>query len=385
MLKPVNPFTALAFYEGNFDISLKGWVFSPVSKLPQFIIPIADDDDISAWSIVNVQTGVATSQNTALLELIETTDGVNFIYYDGANLSTPPTPTGGEFRVLVTTTAGRSFYSHRVAMTRFFDSATTPAASITDCAIAGEPGQPYSIEFTVTASAWGNVRLSIDETKTGSWLSIDTGTGAITMQSTILDTPYNPSFSAYLRVEWFYQDVNFPAGHYISRVYLLEYDGLDPCGTYSLTSQSTLTQYAPEALIFEWWNDNDLQPLSIYYAGGMKNQLYFKAALESPTAVVEEEYEENGEGDTFLTSATLQHQYNASFWPCPDFLVLSLASARQHSDKTVKTVGAVTTTLTQIAFSDSGIDGEHNRQGLLQMQTDKAFIGGCVDDYTLAP
>ena len=383
MLKPVNPYAGLAFYEGDIDISLKGWVYSPISKLPPFIIPISGTDNINTWSIINIETGAMNTQNNSLIDLIETTEG-NFLIYDGGNLTTPPSYPGGDFRVRVVTTAPRTFYSHRICMTRFFDTVTAPSLSITDCAISGEPGDPYELEITVVAPSWGTTLLSLDENQTGSWLSLTTGAGAYTLESSSFVTPYT-NITALLRLEWFYRDVNFPAGHYIQVLYALNVDGLDPCNTESVTLQSTLTQYAPEAMYFEWWNSTDLKPLSMYYAGGLKHRLYGRFGLEAPTTIIEEEYDENGEGDQFLASATISHQYNAAFWPVPDFLVLSLKTARQHDNKTITHLGGTATTVTEFDFVDAGVDQEHNRQGALQLRVDKAFIGGCVAEYELEP
>ncbi len=382
MHKPVNPYAALAFYSQDVDISLKGWVYSPLTKFPSFIIPVASET-VTAFALLNVETGGVTVQNVALIDTIATTDG-NILIYDGSTLTSAPAYPGGKFRARVTT-SGNTYYSHQVCMTRYFDTVTAPALSITDCAITGEPGEPYSFEITITGPTYGNVRLSLDETQSGSWQVLNVGTGAYDLLSGTLADPYNVSIAAFLRVEWFYQDVNFPAGHYIRRIYTLSFDGTDPCNTDSLTLNTTLTQYAPEAMLFEWWNSTDLKPFDMYYASGFKNQLYHKFALDSPSPVTDEEYEENGEGDLFLSALTVTHQYNADFWPCPDYLVLALKTARQHDNKTISTLDPVTTTIVEVDATDVGIDQEHNRQGRLSMRVDKAYIGGCVDEYELVP
>lgn len=381
MHKPVNPFCGLAFYSQDVDISLKGWVYSPLTKFPAFIIPVGSET-LSSFALLNVETGGVTVQNPALIDAVETTDGT-FLIYDGSTLSTPPAYPGGKFRARVIT-SGNTYYSHRVCMTRFFDTATTPALSITDCAVSGEPGDPYEFEITITGPAYGNVRLSLDQTQSGAWEVLNVGTGTYTLMSTSFAAPYG-TVSAFLRVEWFYQDVNFPAGHHIQRLYTFSFDGLDPCATDVLTSSAVMTKYAPEAMLFEWWNSTDLKPFDMYYAGGFKNQLYHKFALDSPSPVTDEEYEENGEGDLFLSALTVTHQYNAGFWPCPDYLVLALKTARQHDNKTISTLDPVTTTIVEFDFTDAGIDQEHNRIGNLSMRVDKAYIGGCVDEYELAP
>lgn len=381
MHKPINPYCGLAFYAYDVDISLKGWVYSPLSKFPAFQFNIASET-VTSFALVNTETGSVTLQNISLIDTIATTDG-NIVVYDGSTLTSPPAYPGGKFRARIITSGG-TYYSHQVCMTRFFDTVTAPALSITDCAISGEPGDPYQFEITITGPSYGNVRLSLDETQSGNWQVLNVGTGTYDLLSGTFTTPYG-SIAAFLRVEWFYQDVNFPAGHYIRRIYTLSLDGLDPCNTDNLTLNSTLTQYAPEAMRFDWWNSTDLKPLGLYYADGFKNQLYHKFALDSPSPVTDEEYEENGEGDLFLSALTVTHQYNAQFWPCPDYLVLALKTARHHDNKTIATLDPVTTTVVECDFTDVGIDQEHNRQGSLQMRVDKAYIGGCVEEYELVP
>jgi len=380
MLRQHNPHNVIAFYDFDSNEAHKGYLHSPVASLPPFQFTYPDDGEtVDTWALVNVDTGVESAQTVGQIE-VEAVTALNtsWFTYKGTALTNAPVP--GMYQIVVTLTGGGVIRSHRILMTRAFDSFAALGLAVGDC-LSDPEGLVFSIDFAATFGAWGTDRVLLDLNDTGNFVFIST-LSDFTLTHTDLGTTGGAPI---IRIETTTVLPNEPgAVNTVYRDYRYTWAEGFPCDGVLTAVATSQAEYAQDAYVLAFTNTNDLQDLALLYQTSYIQKFYFFGYRLEHVPVLDQNFELNGEGGRFLSQVTNREQIALDFWPMPDYLQAVLQAADQHDTVTLRNFGGTDETIYEIGCEKKDVAGAVCPGGTLRFTSAPVAVQGCETDYELA-
>lgn len=374
MIKQVNKYNVVAFYEGDYPIAKTGHLRSPLTRLPPFQIEIADTDTIASIHLRKVGNDTLITQLINQVD-VDTVGGRRFLTYKASADLVFPLSDEGEYQIRIATTAGRVFWSQAICMERIFQTFTAPTLTLDDCA--DNSGGEFDLEFSLTFPDWATIDVTMQNITTGNNFQVSNGE-AFTLDETFFAAGTN-AVTFMLKV--YYAVANEPIRHLLTRTYSFGFTpNVDPCAT-TLTLSSTTPAYADEVGYLEFWNDTDFADLGILYSDGYKQRLYGVFYRNDSVPVVEETFNTTGQNKLQLEFAGVSEQENFDFYPCPLYLDAVLQAVRYHKNKRIVLLDGTAQDIETFSFESRQLDAESNI-GQLQCQFDRNFISGCEENIS---
>lgn len=380
MIRQSNPFNIVAFYDHDAAEAHRGYVHSPVSVLPPFQFTVEDDaETVTAWTLRNVETGVEFVQTASQIEL-ETSLSLNRAWFTYRGVALTNAPIAGIYQIIVTLASGDVMRSQRIFMSHAFD--TFGVMSLIhnsgDCLTDGG-GTIFTLSFTATFGSWGTDRVLVDRNQTGDFVFVSNLSAFTIDQNDIGDEGGAPI----IRIETTTVLPNEPgAVNRIYRDYTYTWSSGDPCGGV-LTGTTAVAEYGQDAYVLSFNNATDLQDLNLVYQTGYVQKFYFFGYRLEHTPIIEQNFEQNGVGERFLSQATNREAIALDFWPMPDYLQAVLLAADQHETVTLGNIGGTAHDVYEVTAERKDVQNAICPAGLLRFTDAPVAVQGCEVDFEL--
>lgn len=364
----INPYNALAFYEEPMDHHLDNPVNSPHEKLPPFQLKLSTSE-ISGGGTYSIVDKNLNSVKP-LLGVIETAVSGGFTYVTyRAEFKMSTVLNEGYYRVKIQTN-DRILYSHAICASQNFRQLDFQMVAFPSALSGGGCEIAFN---TFTFDPDMEKSMEINSGLGYSYLGASSGTYDTN------DLAVSGSYTLNVR-----QNVFYPDGSKFYRQY--DYVGNTSGCVATSFGQVGVGGYNYNRWAYlEWENTNDIKNFNLYYSDNYQQRLYFNASLGFPTPVVDESFLTNGNGDSYLESASLAEQVSLDIWPVPDYLFFVLQSVRYHDS--VKLIVCADEQETEIKnFSVSRREAPNETSPVLEItgEINRAFINACQENETTA-
>lgn len=374
MIRAVNPYNALPFYQSVQDDDRECVIYSPTRYLPQF--QIESNTALSGANAYLESLNGTYSQALPALEIINTTDGKGYLTYTGTTLSGVPDDGLYRIRVDVVSGAGFDYQSHVLCLSSKFN--PQDWEPVIACSTISGGGFAFQVNFDYDP----NLPTEVEVNYGTGWVRLGTGIsgkGDPAMMYSNLMTDNSARF----RLKVWLDDAHF------WREYLYTYDPLevDPCTTDTFPEVATGGQGYDRFICLEWQNTNDLAALGILYTqleapNGFLQQFYTEAHAEQAAVLNEEVFLENGAGERILDYTKIARLYNVNFYPVPDACIAPLTAISSHNVIQLRIIPDTWNNIAHRAgFEATAQDELLCSIGKMQIELNRELIG-CQDNKT---
>jgi hypothetical protein len=371
------------FYRNDITEARKGVLHSPVLRLPHFQIFIAAagaGPSVTTFRIRNNATGAFVTQSTALIETTNVSAPVSgtFYTYEGGTLTNALTPNVTQ-QVELVMSNGRRFYSHAFCPSHVFEVSPPGAINFVSCNVPSGGNYTFTFAADIPNGAGYSILLADENSSARTYVD---------KNFTITQAFATPVVGGVAILMTLSITLQLPNGGEIAQTLVrrLVFSTSNPCGTYTLTTQSNNTTWDEDVFFLEIDNGGaDIAPLNQMYQRGFIQQLFFVGHQQAPTPVINEVYNERSNGQPAFGGATFRQQLNIDFFPVPDALALSIPALRYaRGVRLTSRHQNIQYNPERFNLAIIEIEGEDVSAGTLQVEFDSARIDRCESNYTLS-
>lgn len=358
MFSNINPYNVLRFDKFNNDRLKECVLYCPPELLP-FQIPVSNTDANFSFKIVDLN-GNEFTPSSGTLTTSSFNDSTKYVSFMP---STVEISSEGIYQIKFESDEAE-YWSNAICIRYKYKQANSVSLSCI-----GNSGA-YTMTLTPSSKA-DYTTFQIDYGTGFEMLGQDTG------QWGLSEVGVGLSFDLPIKATFVYGNET------IVKNYTASYDASDPCGTKTLTLNSTYSTSNYSAVYIEFWNTNDVQEKNLIFQDGYKQRFYFDAKYAYPGKVEEESFLSLYDGELTLESAAEADQVNIDFYPMPDHLLTALGQARYFDNVNIIDIHTgESTALQNFRLTSVQAEGSRCQAGRITAEINRSFIKSCETDKT---